>query len=269
MDTITFDNGYLRRMDESDFDFFQSMFDVPDILRYYCLTEEQENNLYQFFMDLLRMDQMRSALDYIIVDNYGNNVGYISGEVRDGSEFDYDNITKITVAYAIMPKYRNMGFATQALKVFTDFIFINSDIPVAYLDINNANKASQHVAINAGYVRDSFHPYIDSKHLDAGTRCMWYAYASRHKICEEAMYLARVDRDAQAVELFELALKQPHDNGSPYTDAQIMSNMGICLSQIGKYYEAYDCLQYAIAHGLDNPSIQKELRWLKENQGIG
>ena len=49
---------------------------------------------------------------------------------------------------------------------------------------------------------------------------------------------------------------------TPYTDAQIYSNMGMALSSMRLYKDAFYALKKAQSLGLNNPSIEKELNWL-------
>jgi hypothetical protein len=39
-------------------------------------------------------------------------------------------------------------------------------------------------------------------------------------------------------------------------------------SSLGQYNEAFRCLKKAQALGLNNPSIERELLWLKNNVGL-
>lgn len=55
---------------------------------------------------------------------------------------------------------------------------------------------------------------------------------------------------------------------TPYTDAQIYSNMGMALSSMRLYNDAFYALKKAQSLGLNNPSIEKELNWLKNNIGL-
>lgn len=69
----------------------------------------------------------------------------------------------------------------------------------------------------------------------------------------------------ESVNAFKQALAAPYQSGTPYTDAQIYSNMGIALSSLKKYHEAFQCLKKAQYLGLNNSSIEKELLWIKNN----
>jgi tetratricopeptide (TPR) repeat protein len=71
-----------------------------------------------------------------------------------------------------------------------------------------------------------------------------------------------------AISFFQKALKEEYQPGTPFTDAQIYSNMGMAYSSIRLYQEAFNCLKKAQAMGLTNPSIERELLWLRNNVGL-
>ena len=72
----------------------------------------------------------------------------------------------------------------------------------------------------------------------------------------------------EAIALFEQALEAPYIPGSPYTDTQIYSNMGMALSSLRRYEEAFHALKRAQRLVLNNPSIEKELKWLRDHAGL-
>ena len=73
---------------------------------------------------------------------------------------------------------------------------------------------------------------------------------------------------AEAIGAFERALAEPYPQGTPYTDAQIYSNMGMAMSSMGLHRDAFIYLKRAQSLGLTNPNIEKELLWLKSNFGF-
>lgn len=88
-------------------------------------------------------------------------------------------------------------------------------------------------------------------------------------IFNRAVQYYRAKAYTEAVVEFKKALAEPYIPGTPYTDAQIYSNIGMALSSMRLYAEAYASLMKAREFGLDNPSITKELLWLKNNCGLG
>ena len=72
----------------------------------------------------------------------------------------------------------------------------------------------------------------------------------------------------ESIDAFQKALNEPYIPNTPFTDAQIYSNMGMALSSVRLYKEAFEALRKAKSLGLNNSSIEKELMWLKNNVGI-
>lgn len=84
----------------------------------------------------------------------------------------------------------------------------------------------------------------------------------------QAVHYYRQKNYIGAINAFQQALNEPYQPGTPYTDAQIYSNMGMALSSVGQYREAFNALKKAQQLGLNNPSIEKELLWLHNNKGL-
>jgi hypothetical protein len=82
----------------------------------------------------------------------------------------------------------------------------------------------------------------------------------RDKLCYQAARVYK-QNEAQSHYLFKQALQYPYEYGSPWTDAQIYSNMGMSCGN--DYIKAYDYLQKAVFLGLRNPSIIKEINWIE------
>ena len=84
----------------------------------------------------------------------------------------------------------------------------------------------------------------------------------------QAVHFYRQKAYVESINAFRHALNEPYQPGTPYTDAQIYSNMGMALSSVHLYREAFDALKKAQSLGLNNPSIEKELLWLRNNKGL-
>jgi tetratricopeptide (TPR) repeat protein len=73
----------------------------------------------------------------------------------------------------------------------------------------------------------------------------------------------------QAINFFLQSIKEPMTQGSPNSDGQIFSNLGMAYSAKGQYFEAYECLTKAFNLGIRNDNVIRELQWLKNNVGLG
>ena len=266
---IPFSGGNLRLIETSDYRFIEALFSDPEVRKYYVLREDHAQNLYSFTVFMTQAISNGTGINYIIEDNTGKEVGLISSElIRFQGEIMWN------IGYAVLPAYRRMGYASKALTCFTDFLLNNSPIQWASLDISETNTASEKVAAKCGFQKPAGGPnvgYIDPKNfLDIGFHFKWLKQQSgRIAIFNQAMQYARAKDYSTAIDYYRKALSEPYDNGTPYTDAQIYSNIGMCYSSIGQYKTAYDCLMRAKRMGLTNASIEKELLWLKNNVGLG
>ena len=82
----------------------------------------------------------------------------------------------------------------------------------------------------------------------------------RDHLCYQAVAIYK-QNEAKAHSMFVQALQYPYEYGSPWTDAQIYSNMGMSCGN--DYAKAYSYLQKAVSLGLTNPSIIKEMNWIE------
>lgn len=83
------------------------------------------------------------------------------------------------------------------------------------------------------------------------------------------LYTTTDKRSTQKLQMHsKIALNEPYILGTPFTDAQIYSNLGMALSSMRCYNEAFQYLKKAQRLGLNNPSIEQELLWLKNNIGL-
>lgn len=256
----------LRAVTLNDYAFVQSLFEVQDIKKYYVLRDDHASNIRAFVQYMIAANQQNAALDYIIVNDYGTSVGLITAElIRHNGEIIWN------VGYAVHPSYRHQGYASRALNGLANYIQNTFSIQIS-LDISDDNKASEAVAKKCGFAKPTGGPRIghfDFDHQDVGMRFKWFKKSSgRIQVFNEAMVHARNKDYATAIQLYKEAMEEPYIPGTPHTDAQIYSNMGMCYSSLRQYQTAFDCLMKAKRLGLKNPSIEKELRWLRDNVGL-
>lgn len=256
----------LRAVTLNDYAFVQSLFDVQDIKKYYVLRDDHAANIRAFVQYMIAANQQNAALDYIIVNEYGTSVGLITAElIRHNGEIIWN------VGYAVHPSYRHQGYASRALNGLANYLQNTFSIQIS-LDISDDNKTSEAVAKKCGFAKPTGGPrigYFDFDHQDVGMRFKWFKQASgRIAIFNQAMQLARAKDYVTAIQYYKKAMEEPYIPGTPHTDEQIYSNMGMCYSSIRLYQTAYDCLMRAKRGGLTNANIEKELLWLRNNAGI-
>lgn len=251
----------------NDYQFIDQLFSVADIRKYYVLRADHAANLYAFTEYIVNAMQQGSGLNYIICNQYGEKVGLISAELINSNGQVMWN-----VGYAVHPSYRRQGFASRSLQGLTNYLQKVFSIQLISLDICESNKESEGVAQKCGFRKPTGGPnvgYFDFEHMDLGMRFKWYKQPSgRIAVFNQGMQCARSKDYITAIQYYKKALEEPYEEGTPHTDAQIYSNMGMCYSSIRQYQTAFECLTRAKRLGLTNASIEKELLWLKNNVGL-
>lgn len=246
----------------------EELFRCPDVRHFFVLRQDHAANINTFCQFLINENVQRTGLSFIIYDCSGSEVGLITAEVVKNHS---TNMPAWNIGYAVLPRERRKGYAALALNGLTDFLLQNFSIPQVMLDISTENTASEGVARHCGFTKpDDYTGYIDIENMDVGMRFRWYRQLAgqRTMLFNKAVQYYRSKAYAEAVLTFKQALKEPYTPGTPYTDAQIYSNMGMALSSLHMYHDAFDALKKAQVLGLSNLSIEKELNWLREHQGI-
>lgn len=248
--------------------FIEELFSYEDIKKFYILRSDHAANISIFCKYVVNANQQMQSLNYIVYDNYGNEVGFISAEPFMNSN---TNMPTWNVGYAIHPSHRKKGYATAAVSTLTNFLLQNFSFQQVMLDISEDNVASQTVAQKCGFKQPNDKiGYFDMEHPEIGMRMRWFKQLAgeRTTYFNQAVHHYRQKAYAEAVNAFKQALKESYTPNTPYTDAQIYSNMGMALSSMKCYKEAFHALKKAQSLGLNNPSIEKELLWLKNNIGL-
>lgn len=268
---INFSNGYLLPVSLSDSEFIQSLFLDEDIKSYYIVRGDIANNMKAFVPYLVVCNEKKKGINNVIYNTLGQRVGFITAELV---RIQSINDIAWNIGYAVAPLHRGQGYATGALNALSEYLLRSFSILTLSLDICMSNKVSQRVAEKCGY-QIPVEPgkrigYIDPEHMEMGMRLKWFRSMSdkRATLFKRAIESAHVKDFHTAIKYYKAALDEMYQNGSPFTDAQIYSNLGMSYSSIGQYNEAFRCLKKAQALGLNNPSIESELLWLRNNAGL-
>lgn len=268
---INIENGYLNQVAYSDSQFIHSLFSDKDVRTYYVLRADHAANIDTFIQYMIDSMAQQAALDYIIYNNIGQKVGLITAELI---RLQHSGEVIWNVGYAVAPQYRNRGYATYALNGLTSYLLNNFSIQKSSLDICESNKESERVAEKCGYKKPN-QPgmrigYLDPEHMDLGMRFKWFKSmgGKRAEYFNQAASFFRAKDYSTAIRCYQLALNEAYQAGTPFTDAQIYSNMGMAYSSIRQYQQAFTCLKKAQAMGLTNASIERELLWLRNNVGL-
>lgn len=247
----------------------EELFRSPDVRKFYVLREDHAANIRLFCQYLISANGQGTGMYFIIYDNYGSEVGLISAEIMMNQN---TNLPMWNVGYAVLPSERQKGYASAALNGLSNYLLSNFAVQQVMLDICTENHESEGVARKCGFQKPNDRQgYMDFKHMELGIRFRWFKQLAgqRTQLFNQAVFCYRRKAYYDAINAYKNALQEPYTEGTPYTDAQIYSNLGMAYSSIGNYREAYNCLTKAKALGLTNASIEKELTWLRNNVGLG
>ena len=258
----------LHFLTANDVWFVEELFRYNDVKKYYVLRSDHAANIRLFCQYVVTANLQKQALNFIVFDNLGNEVGFISAEPMMNTS---TNLPMWNVGYAIHPSHRLKGYASSAVSALSDFLLQNFSFQQIMLDISEDNIASQKVAKKCSFTKPNDRMgYFDMEHPEVGMRMRWFKQLAggRTTYFNQAVHYYRQKAYAEAVSAFKQALNEPYMLDTPYTDAQIYSNMGMDLSSMRLYKDAFYALKKAQSLGLNNPSIEKELNWLKNNIGL-
>ena len=258
----------LKPVNSQNVGIVKTLFHTDDVKKYYVLRADHAQNIDSFCQYIISANMAQEAINLIIYNDQNIAVGLISAEPVMNQN---TGMPMWNVGYAILPDYRNRGYASAALNGLTNFLLQNFSFPQVMLDISDDNTVSEAVAKKCGFTKPNDQTgYFDREHPEIGMRFRWFKQLAgqRTMYFNQAVHFYRQKAYQQSIQAFNQALKEPYQPGTPYTDAQIYSNLGMALSSVRQYREAFNALKKAQSLGLNNPSIEKELLWLRNNQGI-
>ena len=123
--------------------FVEELFRYNDVKKYYVLRSDHAANIRLFCQYVVNANLQKQALNFIVFDNLGNEVGFISAEPMMNTN---TNMPMWNVGYAIHPSYRLKGYASSAVSELSDFLLQNFSFQQIMLDISEDNISSQKVA---------------------------------------------------------------------------------------------------------------------------
>ena len=264
---ISFGVGFLRDVNSQDSVFIEQLFSEPDVDFYYVRQPYHRNSkvFTQFMVQSLQRGN--GFYDIICTSDY-ESIGLISAELMRES---ISGEIQWNVGYAVLSDFRNLGYASSALMAYTNS-FKEFSIKTAYLDISVDNPKSESVAKKCGYELRDRNGFLDPLHPEVGLRKHWYKSIhlqdARIPFFQKANIAYKNKDYISAITIYLKALDAPYLNGSPLTDAQIYSNIGMAYSSLGEYDKAFFNLKKAKEMGLRNESIERELLWLKNKIGL-
>ena len=257
----------------SNFDnnsFISSLFKFDDVKREYTLRDDHAADHRSFVKFMADGNENGTGIYCIIENNYSSPVGFITAEpYRDNMSGELG----WNVGVAIHPAHRNQGHAKNSIQALQDFLS-NYTIKTMVLDIGLNNAPARSVAEACGFEQrksptGGLGGYYDQQHPEVGMRTQWikniHEADPRADAFRKAVDAYRAKNYQEAIKLYYEAVEEPFKEGSPFTDAQIYSNLGMAYSSTGEYKKAYKYLTMAWNMGCQNPSVSRELQWLRNN----
>lgn len=269
---LQYQNISLRQIADSydDAAFIASLFRVEDILREYTLRDDHAANLNAFVSYMADGNERGTGIYCILEDNLSNSVGFITAEpYRDRMSCEI----AWNVGFAVLPAYRNHNHASNAIRALQDFLS-DYTIKTMVLDIGTNNTPARSVAEACGFEQrksptGGLVGYYDRELPEVGMRTQWikniHGADPRADAFRKAVDAYRARNYQESIRLYYEAVEEPYKEGSPFTDAQIYSNLGMAFSSIREYKKAYKYLTMAWNMGCQNTSVSRELEWLRKN----
>lgn len=250
--------------------FIKSLFRFDDIRLGFTLSDDHAENLDAFVQYMADGNEKGTGIYCLIENNFSSPVGFITAELyRDNMSGELG----WNVGVVVHPAYRNQGNARNAITALLDFLS-NYTIKTMVLDIGTDNIPARSVAKACGFEQRKSNTgglvgYFDREHPELGMRTQWikniHGSDPRADTFRKAVDAYQAKNYQEAIRLYNEAVEKPYKEGSPFTDAQIYSNLGMAFSSIKEYKKAYKYLTVAWNMGCQNPSVSHELAWLRKN----
>lgn len=269
---LQYQNVALRRISDSwmDRNYVPSLFRFQDIKQHFLFKGQHVSDADSFFEALVAENKNGHGFHCVIEDNLLNPVGLVT--VQAIREPGNDEVLS-SADLAIHPNDRNRGYARNAIEALLEYL-ANYSINTIVFDISSMNKAATTVALKCGFTQSKsatggVSGYYDRTYPEIGLRTKWtrkvHGSDPRAETFREANEAFQSKNYQEAIRLYQAASQMPYRDGSPFTDAMAMSNIGMAYSSMREYRKAYTCLKKAWDMGCRNASVSKELEWLRWN----
>lgn len=162
MEGILCPNIQLRPLTMSDEPFLKTLFDSKDVRKFYVLRNDHAADFHLFVQYLYDLNVENRGHEYIIELHDGTPVGLVGAELIMG-EF---NILTWSLSYAILPQYRNNGYATEAVKGFKFYHRRYQRVPMIQMSISEYNVESLAIARKLDFATGD--RFMDPDHPELG-----------------------------------------------------------------------------------------------------
>ena len=142
---IETDRLIIRPFKKDDLPDFKKLLDIQEVTGWTMQKNRAEEFLDWHIERYSQMDIMSSVVCFGIFDK---ETRQIIGSVGVG---EHDDLQETELFYSLLSEARGKGYATEAAKAVTDWVFVNYEIPYIIGTTVVDNIKSQHVLERCGY----------------------------------------------------------------------------------------------------------------------
>lgn len=136
---------HIRPFREDDFQQFEKLLDIPEVEGWQMQKADSRRFLNWHISNYSKMDIVTGVVCFGIFDKFNENV---FGAVGAG---EHDDLHEPEIFYNMLPEARRNGYATEAAKAVTEWVFQNYDIPYIIGTAGVNNIPSQRILEQCGY----------------------------------------------------------------------------------------------------------------------
>jgi RimJ/RimL family protein N-acetyltransferase len=252
----------IRFLQKSDKEFVLKLCSDEEFKKYFTLGKYGDD-IESFFDTTLNLFAKGMAFPYVIETIDSDPIGMITCQI----EMENGKVTGY-ITYSVLPEYRNYGLATEALMNLRNETK-ETGVEILNLIISTSNKASRRVAEKCGFkCKDPQLELAD----DTGLTMMltWkYVFAEhiskREVMVKKGLEAFTKEECDKALRLYENALKFKCPRRCLYNDGITYIYIGEVYAYQRKFGKALESYKKAKSLGIDNPKVDKEIKWLESN----
>lgn len=252
----------IRFLQKSDKEFVLKLCSDEEFKNYFTLGKYGDD-IESFFKTTLNLFAKGMVFPYVIETTDSDPIGMITCQI----EMENGKVTGY-ITYSVLSEYRNYGLATEALMNLRKETK-ETGVEILNLIISTSNKASRRVAEKCGFKCND--PQLKLAD-DTGLAMMltWkYVFAEhiskREVMVKKGLEAFKKEECEKAIRLYENALKFKCPRRCLYNDGIIYTYIGEVNAYQRKFGKALESYQKAKSLGIDNPKVDKEIKWLESN----
>jgi RimJ/RimL family protein N-acetyltransferase len=135
----------VRSFVASDLAQFEKLLDIPEVVGWQMQKGNPQGFLDWHISNYQKMDIVNGIVCFGIFDKQS---GCVLGAVGAG---EHDDLHEPEIFYNLLPDARGKGYATEAAKAVTEWVFANYDVEYLIGTVEVGNIRSQRVLENCGY----------------------------------------------------------------------------------------------------------------------